>query len=196
MLGLYFHGDKGAFEAAQRKGEVFKVTEKGSDVDFFAFRKVVIGSEDGKETNHQASSHRKISSQDLEALKSAFRTLKWSFNFNTVDSTVGEAGELSEEAQSLLKQAISAMEKLTRESKGLITSWSGCADQLKELKAAYSKGLHTSSQLSHIQDLSSFADGTKVTKTSFFSFIREVAVEMEKFNIILMRCKGEAKARK
>ncbi|CAE7222146.1 unnamed protein product [Symbiodinium sp. CCMP2592] len=196
MLGLYFHGDEKLFDAAKKKGEVFKVTSEGSDVAFWAFCKFVVGSEDGKENAHKTSAHKKITNSDLDALKSAFRTLKWNFNFETVDNTVAEDGGLSEEGMKLLKQAISALEKLSRESKALITSWSGTAEAIKELKAAYSKSLQTSSQLSHIQDLGAFADGSPLTKNAFFSFIKDVAAEMDAFNIVFQRCKGEARARK
>eukprot|EP00439_Symbiodinium_sp_Y106_P026168 s8978_g3.t1 len=81
MLELYFHGDRSLFDAALKKGEVFKVTGEDSDVDFFAFRKFVVGAEDGKESIHETNSRKKLTNSDLDALKSAFRTLKWTFNF-------------------------------------------------------------------------------------------------------------------
>ena len=196
MLELYFHGDRSLFDAALKKGEVFKVTGEDSDVDFFAFRKFVVGAEDGKESIHETNSRKKLTNSDLDALKSAFRTLKWTFNFTNLDSTVGEDGGLSEDATKLLKQAMQALEKLSRESRAVVTSWTGSGESLKELKAAYSKSLQTSSQLSHIHDLGSFADGSPVTKNGFFSFIKQVAAEMDAFNIVFQRCKGEAKARR
>ena len=89
--------------------------DDGSNVQFWAFRKFVICKEEGKQTSHSASGSRKLSGNDLAALKTAFKSLNWSFDVYSNDEVIGKDG-WSSNAATLLEQAGSALEKLSKEA--------------------------------------------------------------------------------
>eukprot|EP00439_Symbiodinium_sp_Y106_P066448 s1057_g10.t2 len=191
MLGLYFQGNQQRFDMAAEKGEIIKVKTESCDddsnVQFWAFRKFVIGKEEAKQTSHSAKGSRKLSGNDLAALKIAFKSLNWAFDVYSNDEVIGKDG-WSSNAATLLEQARSALEKLSKEARGLMNSWKGCADMLAELKKGYSKALQHSNEISHMSDLQSYSDGSAVTKKNFLPFMKRVAIDIEALQISDSSC--------
>ena len=194
MLGLYFQGNRVSFDKAAEKGEIVKVNDASSSVAFWAFKRLTVGVEEGKSTEHSTHGQQKLTGQDLQALKSAFRNLNWKFNFNS-DNPVGDSAGVTSQAKALLEQAIQALDKLNKDAKGLIGSWSGGAEMLAEVKKGYGAALNHISQMNHIKELEQFQDGTAVTENGFYGFMKQVAAQTETFHISVQKAKGENRAR-
>ena len=196
MRGLYFQNQKAAFDAALEAGDIVQVESDDPNKKFFAFRTYTCGTEDGKAQDHNNTSSKKISAQDAESLKNAFRNLNWCFSYNASSPVTDTSGKLATQVEELLKQAVAAHDRLTKEARGLMSHWTGSPDILQELKKGYGQLLSNASKMNHIRDLNEFPDGKKLTKDSFKIFIKEVAQHAEGFNITVEKAKGEQKARR
>ena len=73
-----------------------------------------------------------------------------------------------------------------------MNSWKGCADMLAELKKGYSKALQHSNEISHMNDLQSYSDGSAVTKENFLPFMKRVVIDNRGLQCVFSEGQGRS----
>ena len=193
--GLYFQNSKTAMEDAIRCGDIIKVASETPGQNFYAFKTYKVGSEHGKLNKQELTGNKKLTGNEVDALRRAFKGLNWHFDVKPDADVLDGKGRLISQVGELLKQAKQSQEKLAKEGKGIIATWTGDEEIRKDIKAKYGRCIAFSSQLSHISDLTEMPDGAEITKASFDKFMLEVATFTEDFNVLLQKAKAEKKAR-
>ena len=86
------------------KGEVVEARrEKG--VIYYAFRCLVVGTEDGKQEEQTATASKKLTPEEYSTMREVFKGLKWNFELSKKEAIVDSKGCLATSVETLLKQA-------------------------------------------------------------------------------------------
>ena len=127
-----------------------------------------------------------------------FSNLKWSFNPTKSEASMLDQGDLVNSAKKLLRQAISANEKLAKEALKLIQKEGSVlgAAKLKELKQEHQKSNKNITDLQRIQNFEEMPDGMPLKKSGFDSFMVAVATDAQNLNQCIETSKGLVKAAK
>ena len=195
--GLYFQGSQAALEAAVACGDVKKVRQAGDDgveTDYYAFKKYVVGEEQGKNVQQELTAEKTVSARDAEDLRKALKAVGWSLDTVSQKAVVQENGKMVTQVNNLIKQAQAAQEKLAKEALSCIKAWQGSSETLKHLKKDYATSVSHISQITHVRDLRELPSGEALTKEGFDTFMLRVAKLTEAFNVTIAKAKAEMKA--
>ena len=193
MKGMFFGGSQTEFDKAVAKGEVFATNVDGND--YFAFKKVKVAREEGKNKKHELESQKGISKNVGDLLMDAFHQVGWKLPKKANELMVTNGG-LSDGAQKLLGQAIASNDKMSKEASSLLKSKHEFPDtMLTELKKGYSKCTAYAASLAQLKDFELMPDGTSPEKESLDKFFMDVALHVQALNLKIEEAKGHIRAK-
>lgn len=103
---------------------------------------------------------------------------------------------LSDAAKKLLEQAIGSVDKLTKESAGMIKAKVELpGDMATSLKVGHAKCTAYANTLAQLRDLNLMPDGVEPTKEGLDKLFMEVAVHVQSVNHKVEAAKAEIRAR-
>ena len=192
MMGKFFCNSEQHFQKALDSGEISEA-KRVQGVVYYSFRRMVVGQEEGKEEDQIIKAGKKLSQEEYSTCREVFRGLKWSFEFAKKEAVADAKGKLTPNVVTLLKQASATLEKTTKESKQLISEWSGSDDTINDLKSKYGPTINFASEIAHIRDLQKFSDGTELTKDNFMEWMKMVATKTDALNLCIQKARAEVK---
>ncbi|CAJ1429134.1 unnamed protein product [Effrenium voratum] len=196
MKGLYFNNSDSAFENAKAKGEIHEV--RGEDgKPYWSFKSFVAGQETGTDNSQIITGSKKITQKHGDLFCEALARMEWKFELKDKDvAAFGSKKKLPEPAAGLVKQALDAQDKLSKEGLRLIKKWNGSSDDehLVKLKKGYASCLRFTGQLQHIREFHEI-EGAETTYANFQKLMLEIATATEAYNTDIELFKGKIKAR-
>ena len=193
MKGMFFHNSQVDFDRAISKGEIFSTNVDG--VPYYAFTKVKVAREEGKNTKHELVGKKEISKQVGDQLLDALHQVGWKMSRKTAETMVSD-GSLSEGAQKLLGQALASVEKMGKESSNLLKSKHDLPDQtVNRLKMGYAKCTGYCSSLNQLKEFEIMPDGSTPSKESLDEFFMGVALHVQELNLKIEEAKGHIRAK-
>jgi hypothetical protein len=198
FAGKYFGNNYKALEDAVACGDV-SVSKAADGKEYYTTKRLTIGSEKVAETSQSLRMQKKVSASDADELGELMGKLTWKFQPSNKDLKMLDGGQtLPESARKLLGQAVSAQDKLSKDTMKLLagTNVQLPADKQKELRQAHVRAQQHHLALQHLLSFHELPSGDPINKSSLDAFLCNVAKDTDDFNIKLEMSRGYLKARR
>jgi len=195
MKGSFFNNSEDAFQEALKLGEI-RATVSGDGQQFYAFRKLVAGTEKGSVDESRLTGQKKVSAETAQAINDVLSKSGWDFNFATKKAQAALAnGTIPSGFKDILTKGIDAQEKLAKDAGKLLSKFESGSENYVKLKRGITKTQTAVNMFRHILEWEEMPDESPCRVEALNQLLYDTAIETEQFNLDIETSKGSLKAK-